>query len=93
MNGFERGVEHQSGIDRAEEWREFALLLLKNLREGQFTWRTALAWLSWGISLALAIGAIIDVRRATLGEPLPYDSPLTPKERQKLQAKGAQHRR
>lgn len=68
------------------------LSLLKSLRESEFTWRTALAWLSWGISLALAIGAIIDVRRATLGEPLPYDSPLTAKERQKLQAKAARSR-
>lgn len=68
------------------------LTLLKSLRESEFTWRTALAWLSWGISLALAIGAIIDVRRATLGEPVAPDSPLTPKERQKLQAKAARHR-
>ena len=68
------------------------LSLLKSLRESEFTWRTALAWLSWGISLALAIGAIIDVRRATLGEPLPCDSPLTAKERQKLQAKAARSR-
>lgn len=69
------------------------LTLLKSLREDQFTWRTALAWLSWGISLTLAIGAIIDVRRATLGEPIPYDSPLTSKERQKLQAKAERRNR
>ena len=44
------------------------LTLLRGLRsDEQFTWRTALAWLSWGITLALAIGAIVDTRRARRG--------------------------
>lgn len=51
--------------------------LLRSLREGQqFTWRTALGWLSWGISAALAIGAIVDLRRQHRGRPVPPDSPV-----------------
>jgi hypothetical protein len=53
------------------------LTLLRGLREGErFTWRTALAWLSWGITLALAIGAIVDTRRATRGHLVAGDSPV-----------------
>ena len=38
--------------------------LLRGLRSDEtFTWRTALAWLSWGITLALVIGTIVDTRR------------------------------
>jgi len=45
------------------------LALMRDLREGQpFTWRTALIWLSWGITVALAVGTIVDVRRATVQE-------------------------
>lgn len=68
------------------------LTLLRSLRDEAFTWRTALAWLSWGISLALAVGAIVDVRRALHGEPLPSDTPLTEKEQRKL-ARSAQRQR
>lgn len=50
------------------------ITLLRGLRTGEFTWRTALAWVSWGITLALAIGAIIDARRAAHGEIMPGDS-------------------
>jgi hypothetical protein len=51
--------------------------LLRSLRsEETFTWRTALAWLSWGISLALAIGAVVDARRASRGRLIPTDSPI-----------------
>ncbi|QIG40385.1 hypothetical protein G5T42_13625 [Microbacterium sp. 4R-513] len=51
--------------------------LLRALRnDAPFTWRVALAWLSWGISLALAIGAIIDVRRAGQGQIVAQDSPI-----------------
>ena len=54
------------------------LTLLRGLREGErFTWRTALAWLSWGITLALAIGAIVDTRRATRGHLVAGDSPVS----------------
>lgn len=40
------------------------LALLRGSRDTTFTWREALAWLSWGITFALAVGAIIDIRRA-----------------------------
>jgi len=57
------------------------MTLLRGLREGErFTWRTALAWLSWGITLALAIGAIVDTRRASTGHILAADSPVAGKE-------------
>ncbi len=63
------------------------LTLLKGLRSDgdPFTWRTALAWLSWGITLALAIGAIVDTRRATRGRLAPGDSPVAGKEKKLLQ--------
>lgn len=55
--------------------------LLRALRNNApFTWRVALAWLSWAISLALAIGAIIDVRRAETGRHIDADSPVAGKE-------------
>lgn len=61
------------------------LTLLRGMREdAPFTWRTALAWISWGISLALAIGAIVDIRRASHGEVIATDSPIHGQE-QKLQ--------
>lgn len=45
------------------------LAMLRETRDGQpFTWRTALIWASWGITLALAIGAIVDVRREEVAE-------------------------
>ena len=45
------------------------LSLLRGSREEQWTWRTALAWLSWGITLALAIGSISDLYRERRGKP------------------------
>ncbi len=61
------------------------LTLLRGLRENEpFTWRSALAWLSWGISLALAIGAIVDVRRASRGELIAGDSPVHGNEKKLL---------
>ncbi len=40
------------------------LALLRGLRdEERFTWRDGLVWLSWGITLALSIGAMADVAR------------------------------
>ncbi|MCB1298827.1 MAG: hypothetical protein KDB08_07590 [Microthrixaceae bacterium] len=65
------------------------LTLLRGLREGAFTWRTALAWASWGITLALAIGAMVDVRRASHGEPIPLDTTLSEKEQRKLAKQAA----
>lgn len=51
--------------------------LLRGLRsEETFTWRTALAWLSWAITLTLAIGAIIDTQRAARGKLISTDSPV-----------------
>ena len=61
------------------------MTLLRALRENEpFTWRTALAWLSWGISLALAIGAIVDVRRASRGGLIANDSPVHGREKKRL---------
>ncbi|WP_040165651.1 hypothetical protein [Microbacterium gorillae] len=47
--------------------------LLKSMREQEFTWRTAIAWLSWGLSLALAIGTINEVRRVRQGVVVEHD--------------------
>jgi hypothetical protein len=56
------------------------ITLLRGLRsEDRFTWRVGLAWLSWGISLALAIGTIVDVRRASMGKLIDTDSPVAGK--------------
>ncbi|TFV81825.1 hypothetical protein E4V99_12775 [Microbacterium sp. dk485] len=61
------------------------LTLLRSLRSNDpFTWRTALAFLSWGISLALAIGSVVDTRRATRGGMVPSDSPVSGKEQKLL---------
>lgn len=55
--------------------------LFENLRDGgPFTWRTALAWVSWILTFALAIGAIIDVYRASRGMIVPDDSPVAGQE-------------
>ena len=56
------------------------ITLLRGLRSKEtFTWRTALAWLSWGITLVLAIGAVVDTHRARRGQLIPSDSPVAPK--------------
>jgi hypothetical protein len=61
------------------------MTLLRAVREGErFTWRTGLAWLSWAITLALAIGSIIDVRRASTGHLAPADSPVSGHEQKYL---------
>jgi hypothetical protein len=60
------------------------LTLLRGSRDAQFTWREALAWLSWGITLALAIGSIIDTRRASRGILISEDSPIHGKEQKLL---------
>jgi hypothetical protein len=46
------------------------LELLRGLRDDEepFTWRHLLIWLSWGITVALTIGAIVDTRREVLAE-------------------------
>lgn len=69
------------------------LTLLRSLREdAPFTWRSALAWLSWAISAALVIGAIVDVRRASKGAPIDPDSPVHGQE-QKLMKERARRKR
>ncbi|MDQ0645282.1 hypothetical protein [Microbacterium murale] len=50
--------------------------LIRGTRETPITWRAVLAWLSWGISLALAIGAAIDMHRDERGIEVATDSPL-----------------
>lgn len=52
--------------------------LLRGTREAPITWRAVLAWASWGITLALAIGAVVDTRRDERGEAVSADSPLAP---------------
>jgi hypothetical protein len=53
------------------------LTLLRAAREdAPFSWRTALAWANWAITLALAIGAIVDTRRASRGALVAPDSPV-----------------
>lgn len=44
------------------------IALLRGVRGEQFTWRTVLAVLSWGLTLALAIGTMVEVRREAEGE-------------------------
>ncbi|WP_052226690.1 hypothetical protein [Microbacterium mangrovi] len=46
------------------------LELLRGLRDEEqpFTWRHVLIWLSWGITVALTVGAIVDTRREVLAE-------------------------
>lgn len=49
--------------------------LLRSARSDEpFTWRTALAWLSWGITMALAIGAVVDSYRGARGRLVADDS-------------------
>ena len=54
--------------------------LLRGSREAPVTWRAVLAWASWGITLALAIGAIVDLRRAEKGIDVAVDSPIAAKQ-------------
>jgi hypothetical protein len=61
------------------------LTLLRGLRDNEpFTWRTALAWLSWAITFALAVGAIVDTVRAGRGHLVAEDSPVSGKEQKLL---------
>ncbi len=51
--------------------------LLRAARNDEpFTWRTALAWASWAITFALAVGAVVDSYRATRGRLVDGDSPV-----------------
>ncbi|ALJ20040.1 hypothetical protein [Microbacterium sp. No. 7] len=63
------------------------LALLRATRGGQpFTWRHALAWLGWAITLAYAIGAIVDERRVSHGVEVAPDSPAHVKQQKLLAA-------
>jgi hypothetical protein len=69
------------------------ITLLKGLREHEpFTWRTALAWLSWGISVTLAAGAVVDTRRARRGIEVAGDSPVAHKAKRLYKARLARPR-
>ncbi|WP_424935501.1 MULTISPECIES: hypothetical protein [Bacteria] len=52
------------------------IALLRGSKDTPITWRALLAWLSWGITLALAIGAIVDMRRDSRGVAVAPDSPV-----------------
>lgn len=61
------------------------LTLLRGARgDVPFTWRQALAWLSWGITLALAIGTVVDTYRAGRGKLVATDSPISGDEQKLL---------
>ncbi|CAN7312924.1 hypothetical protein LJR045_001644 [Microbacterium sp. LjRoot45] len=61
------------------------LTLLRSARDdAPFNWRTALAWLSWGITFALAIGSIVDTYRASRGGLIAHNSPIAGKEQKLL---------
>lgn len=58
------------------------LTLLRSARgDVPFTWRQALAWLSWGITLALAIGTIVDTTGRSAGRSSQPTPPCTAKRR------------
>lgn len=44
-----------------------AIALLRGMKGQQFTWRTVIAWLSWGLSLALSIGILGENRKEARG--------------------------
>lgn len=54
------------------------ITLLRGSRDMPITWRGVLAWLSWGVSMALAIGAVVDTYRVRRGHDVAADSPLAP---------------
>jgi len=61
------------------------LALLRGLRgDVPFTWRQALALLSWGITLALSVGTIVDTYRASRGKFVDTDSPVAGSEQKLL---------
>jgi len=61
------------------------MALLRGMRgDVPFTWRQALAWLSWGITLALSIGTIVDTYRASRGRVVATDSPVSGDEKRLL---------
>lgn len=53
--------------------------LLRGSRGQAVTWRAVLAWVSWAITVSLAVGAVRDMRRQEKGLPVSTDSPFAPK--------------
>ena len=51
--------------------------LLRGSDHQPFTWRVALAWLSWAITFALSLGMILDIRKASHGGTVSEDSPIS----------------
>lgn len=65
-----------------------AYSLLRGSDQQPFTWRVALAWISWAITFALSIGMIRDIRRASHGETVSDDSPIAGNEHKYAKASG-----
>ncbi|AMG84345.1 MULTISPECIES: hypothetical protein [Micrococcales] len=59
--------------------------LLRGTRNEPITWRSLLSWVSWGITMALAVGAVVDMRRERHGVPVDADSPQSVKKSKKAQ--------
>lgn len=56
------------------------LSMIRGSDEQPFTWRVALSWLSWALTLVLAIGMMLDIRKASRGGTVDDDSPIAGKE-------------
>ncbi|MBA8817393.1 hypothetical protein FHX48_002492 [Microbacterium halimionae] len=60
--------------------------LFESLRERDpFTWRSALAWASWIITVVLVAGAVVDIHRAGRGKGIPGDSPIADRQQEILE--------
>lgn len=59
--------------------------LLRGTRQQPITWRAVLSWVSWGITMALAVGAVIDMNRERRGVLVDADSPQSVKKAKKAQ--------
>ncbi len=59
-----------------------AIALLKGMRGQPFTWRTVIAWLSWGLALAMSIGVFSENRKQARG--FIVEHPEQSKEERKL---------
>jgi hypothetical protein len=61
------------------------IALLRGTRQEPITWRAALSWVSWGITMALAVGAVVDMNRERRGVLVDADSPQSVKKSRKAQ--------
>jgi len=59
--------------------------LLRRTRAEPVTWRSVLSWVSWGITMALAVGAVVDMNRERRGALVDADSPQSVKKAKKAQ--------